>query len=116
MANLMLFSGGAHPELGQRIAHKLGLQLGRMDIGRFSDGEVTVEVHENVRGRDVFLVQSTCAPTNDSLMELLLMAGCHGIAHQHSGSPRSYLITVMPVRIADPVRHVLRSARRWWRT
>ncbi|XOV83376.1 MAG: ribose-phosphate pyrophosphokinase [bacterium] len=74
MANLMLFAGGANPELARRVAKKLRVQLGRADVGRFSDGEVMVEIHENVRGHDVFLLQSTCAPTNDSLMELLIMA------------------------------------------
>ncbi|MEE4282907.1 MAG: ribose-phosphate pyrophosphokinase [Pseudomonadales bacterium] len=74
MANLMLFAGGANPELARRVAKKLRVELGRADVGRFSDGEVMVEIHENVRGHDVFLLQSTCAPTNDSLMELLIMA------------------------------------------
>ena len=74
MANLMLFSGGANPELAKRVADELRLDLGRADVGRFSDGEVMVEIHENVRGEDVFLLQSTCVPTNDSLMELLIMA------------------------------------------
>ncbi len=70
----MLFSGGAHPALSERVADQLRVRLGRADVGRFSDGEVMVEIHENVRGQDVFLLQSTCAPTNDSLMELLIMA------------------------------------------
>ncbi len=70
----MLFSGGANPALSERVADQLRVRLGRADVGRFSDGEVMVEIHENVRGQDVFLLQSTCAPTNDSLMELLIMA------------------------------------------
>ena len=74
LANLMLFSGGANPALSERVADQLRVRLGRADVGRFSDGEVMVEIHENVRGQDVFLLQSTCAPTNDSLMELLIMA------------------------------------------
>lgn len=74
MANLMLFTGGANPALAERVADELRVTLGRADVGRFSDGEVMVEIHENVRGQDVFLLQSTCAPTNDSLMELLIMA------------------------------------------
>lgn len=74
MANLMLFAGGANLELARRVARELRVELGRADVGRFSDGEVMVEIHENVRGLDVFLLQSTCAPTNDSLMELLIMA------------------------------------------
>ena len=60
--------------LAKRVAKELHLELGHADVGRFSDGEVTVEVHENVRGKDVFLLQSTSAPTNDSVMELLIMA------------------------------------------
>jgi len=70
----MLFAGGANPELARRVSRELRVELGRADVGRFSDGEVMVEIHENVRGHDVFLLQSTCAPTNDSVMELLIMA------------------------------------------
>ncbi len=70
----MLFSGGANRALAERVADELRVGLGRADVGRFSDGEVMVEIHENVRGQDVFLLQSTCAPTNDSIMELLIMA------------------------------------------
>ena len=60
--------------LSGRIAQELDISLGRSDIGRFRDGEVRVEIDENVRGKDVFLVQSTCAPTNDNIMELMMMA------------------------------------------
>ncbi len=70
----MLFTGGANPALAQKVADELHVTMGRADVGQFSDGEVMVEIHENVRGQDVFLLQSTCAPTNDSLMELLIMA------------------------------------------
>ncbi|MEE3196975.1 MAG: ribose-phosphate pyrophosphokinase [Pseudomonadota bacterium] len=69
-----LFSGNAHPSLANDIAHHLHLPLGKISVGRFSDGEVSVEIMENIRGRDVYLVQSTCPPTNDNLMELLVMA------------------------------------------
>ena len=69
--SLMLFSGNACPELAQAIASNLRLTMGKATVGRFSDGEVMVEIEENVRGRDVFVIQSTCAPTNDHLMELL---------------------------------------------
>ncbi len=72
--NLMVFSGNANPALASAIARHIGVPLGGADIGRFSDGEVSVELNENVRGKDVFVIQPTCAPTNDSLMELLLMA------------------------------------------
>ena len=70
---LALFAGNANPALAQDIARSLQTQLGRAFVGRFSDGEVNVELMENVRGRDVFIVQSTCPPANDSLMELLVM-------------------------------------------
>ena len=70
---LALFAGNANPVLAQDIARSLQTPLGRASVGRFSDGEVNVELMENVRGRDVFIVQSTCPPANDSLMELLVM-------------------------------------------
>ncbi|MBI3370109.1 MAG: ribose-phosphate diphosphokinase, partial [Burkholderiales bacterium] len=71
--NTVLFTGNANQALSQEIAKSLGLELGRASVGRFSDGEVTVEIHQNVRARDVFVVQPTCAPTNENLMELLIM-------------------------------------------
>ncbi len=70
----MLFSGSANRALAERVATELNIELGDAAVGRFSDGEVSVEIHENVRGHDVFLLQSTCAPTNDNLMELMIMA------------------------------------------
>jgi ribose-phosphate pyrophosphokinase len=70
---LALFAGNANPALAQDIAKHLGQPLGRASVGRFSDGEVNLELMENVRGRDVFIIQSTCPPTNDTLMELLVM-------------------------------------------
>ena len=69
-----VFSGNAHPSLASDIAHHLHLPLGKISVGRFSDGEVSVEIMENIRGRHVYLVQSTCPPTNDNLVELLVMA------------------------------------------
>ena len=74
LTNVMLFSGNANPKLAQDIAGYLNMPLGKINVGRFSDGEVMVEIMENVRGRDVFIVQSLCAPANDNLMELLVMA------------------------------------------
>ncbi len=71
--NLMVFSGNANPKLAAEVAQRLGLPLGRADVGRFSDGEVSVEIQEHVRGNDVFVLQSTCHPSNDNLMELLVM-------------------------------------------
>lgn len=73
MADLMVFSGNANPDLAERVVEKLGIPLGDASVDHFSDGEICVEINENVRGRDVFLVQSTCAPTNDNIMEMLLM-------------------------------------------
>jgi len=70
---LMVFTGNANPRLAEDVAKHLNIRLGRAKVGRFSDGEVMVEILENVRGRDVFLLQSICAPTNDNLMELLVM-------------------------------------------
>jgi ribose-phosphate pyrophosphokinase len=73
LERLMVFTGNANPRLAQEVAKHLNLSLGRAIVGRFSDGEVMVEIMENVRGKDVFVLQSTCAPTNDNLMELLVM-------------------------------------------
>jgi len=72
--NLMVFTGNANPALADVIAKNIGVPLGYASISKFSDGEVSVELNENVRGKDVFIIQPTCAPTNDSIMELLLMA------------------------------------------
>jgi ribose-phosphate pyrophosphokinase len=72
-SSMMVFSGNAHPELSAEITGYLSQPLGKAIVGQFSDGEVLVEIRENVRGRDVFVVQPTSAPTNDNLMELLVM-------------------------------------------
>jgi ribose-phosphate pyrophosphokinase len=69
----MVFTGNAIPSLASGVAAHLGLPLGKARVGKFSDGEVMVEILENVRGKDVFVLQSTCAPTNDNLMELMIM-------------------------------------------
>jgi len=71
--SLMVFTGNAHPKLAEAVAQRLQIHLGRATVGRFSDGEVMVELLENVRGKDVFVLQSTCAPTNDNLMEVMVM-------------------------------------------
>ena len=73
MARLMVFSGNANPELANEIARTLGIPLGDALVSLFSDGEINIEIRENVRGHDVFVVQPTCAPTNRHLMELVLM-------------------------------------------
>ncbi|MFK8021048.1 MAG: ribose-phosphate pyrophosphokinase [Pseudomonadales bacterium] len=74
MRNLVLFSGNSNPELAKSIGRKLGMGLGNAEIAQFSDGEISIELKENVRGKDVFIIQSTCQPTNTNLMELVLMA------------------------------------------
>lgn len=71
--NMMVFTGNANPALAAGVAKQLGIPLGKADVSRFSDGEVAVEINENVRGKDIFVLQSTCAPTNDNLMEIMLM-------------------------------------------
>jgi ribose-phosphate pyrophosphokinase len=71
--NLMVFTGNANPALADGVAHQLGIPLGKAVVSRFSDGEIVVEINENVRGKDVYVLQSTCAPTNDHLMEIMLM-------------------------------------------
>ncbi len=69
----MIFTGSSNPDLAASVASYLGIQLGKAIVGKFSDGEVMVEILENVRGKDVFVLQSTCKPTNDHLMEVLIM-------------------------------------------
>lgn len=75
MANrdLIIFTGNANPKLAEDVAKHLNTRLGRATVGRFSDGEVMVEVLDHVRGKDVFVLQSTCAPTNDTLMEVMVI-------------------------------------------
>jgi ribose-phosphate pyrophosphokinase len=74
MPNLVVFTGNANPQLAQKVVSHLHIPLGSAEVSRFSDGEIAVEINENVRGKDVFIIQSTCAPTNDNLMELIVMA------------------------------------------
>ena len=71
--SMMVFTGNANPKLAADVVKRLNISLGRAVVGRFSDGEVNVEILENVRGKDCFVLQSTCAPTNDNLMELAIM-------------------------------------------
>ena len=73
MAEMMVFTGNANPDLAHKIVERLGLRMGAAEVSLFSDGEISVEIRENVRGKDVFIIQSTCAPTNRNLMELILM-------------------------------------------
>ena len=71
--DLMVFTGNANPELARKVAQHLDIPLGIASVSRFSDGEISVEIGENVRGKDVFIIQPTCVPTNDNLMELMVM-------------------------------------------
>ncbi len=73
MKGFKIFTGNAHPEFSKELAHNLDCTLSKATITRFSDGEINVQISESVRGKDVFIVQPTCAPTNDNLMELLIM-------------------------------------------
>ena len=73
MPDIKLFAGNATPELAKKISERLYISLGDATVGRFSDGEIQVQINENVRGADVFIIQSTCAPTNDNLMDLIVM-------------------------------------------
>ena len=74
MSTMMLFAGNANPDLANKIANHLNIPMGKAKVGYFSDGETMVEILENVRGRDIFIIQSTCAPTNNHVMELIIMA------------------------------------------
>ena len=73
LERMMVFTGNANPKLAQDVVKHLNISLGRAVVGRFSDGEVMIEILENVRGRDVFVLQSTCTPTNENLLELMVM-------------------------------------------
>ncbi len=120
MSKMMIFAGNSNPELVQRIADHLHLPLGEASVGRFSDGEVAVEIKDNVRGKDVFIVQSTCAPTNDNLMELIVLADAlrrssaqrvtavipyFGYARQDR-RPRSTRVAISAKVVADMIKGV----------
>ena len=112
---MMVFTGNANPDLARRVVRQLHIPLGDATVGRFSDGEVNVELNENVRGKDVFILQPTCAPTNDNLMELIVMADAlrrssasritavvpyFGYARQDR-SPRSARVAISAKVVAD---------------
>ncbi|TXL16287.1 ribose-phosphate pyrophosphokinase [Methylococcaceae bacterium HT4] len=88
--SMMVFSGNANLDLSKGIVHRLSMRLGMASVGRFSDGEVTVEIEENVRDKDVFVIQPTCQPTNENLMELLVMIDAL------KGASASRITAVMP--------------------
>ncbi len=73
MSKMMVFTGNANPALAKKVVDRMHLPLGDVTVGKFSDGEISVELNENVRGKDAFVLQSTCQPTNDNLMELIVM-------------------------------------------
>lgn len=81
--SLMVFSGRGNPELSKKIAEKLGIHLGKVDIKTFADGEIYVKYGESIRGADVFIIQPTCRPVNDNLVELLIMAQAAKLASAH---------------------------------
>jgi ribose-phosphate pyrophosphokinase len=81
--SLMVFSGRGNPELSARVANKLGIELGHVDIKTFADGEIYVKYGESIRGADVFIIQPTCRPVNENLMELLIMAQAARLASAH---------------------------------
>ena len=93
---IKIFAGSSNRPLATAICHAVRVPLGQAEIGRFSDGECQVEITENVRGSDVFVVQSTCTPTNDNLMELLLMLDAFKRASPH-----------IEARVAHGIGHML---------
>ncbi len=88
--NVVVFAGNANPELANLVSNHLGIPLGKVAVGRFSDGEVMVEIMENVRGKDVFILQPTCSPSNDNLMEMMVMIDAA------RGSSAKRITAVMP--------------------
>ena len=107
MPNLVVFSGNAHPQFAQKVVSHLHIPLGAASVGQFSDGEISVEITENVRGKDVFIVQPTCAPTNDNLMEILVMAD----ALRRASAGRITAVIPYFVMLAKTVVHVLHVCR-----
>ena len=105
--SLKVFSGNANPKLAHAVTQYLNIPLGRATVNRFSDGEVMVEINENVRGSDVFVLQSTCAPTNDNLMELMIMVDAlrRGYARQDR-RPRSARVAISAKVVANMLQSV----------
>lgn len=109
---MKIFCGSAHRDLAQRICTGIGVPLGDATVSTFPDGETFVKINENIRGRDVFLVQPTCPPTNQNLMELLIMVDA---ARRASAARITAVIpfSATPGRIAKTNR-ACRSPRSWW--
>ena len=99
--DIKIFTGNANPKLAADICKIIGTKLGESEVKSFADGEASVSLYETVRGSDVFLVQSTCKPVNDSLMELLIMVDAAAVLPP-AASPPSCPTLAMPVRIARP--------------
>lgn len=114
MDSIAIFSGNSNRALAERICHYIGKPLGGAKVKTFSDGEIQIEIDENVRSKDVFLIQSTCSPVNDNLVELLLMLD----AFKRSSARR--ISAVIPYygygRQDKKVAPGCRSAPNWWRT
>jgi ribose-phosphate pyrophosphokinase len=114
--SLMVFTGNANPKLAADVVKRLNISLGRAKVGRFSDGEVNVEILENVRGKDVFVLQPTCAPTNDNLMELMVMVDA--LKRASAGRITAAIPYFGYARQDRRVRarRACRSPPRWWPT
>jgi ribose-phosphate pyrophosphokinase len=110
MNDLKIFSGRANPALSQSICEYLGLPLGKIAIGNFADGEIACKIEEDVRGRDVFLVQPTCPPVNENLMELLIMIE----SFKRASAER--ITAVMPYFGYARTKDACRSPPSWWPT
>ncbi len=113
--DIKVFCGNSNPKLAEDICKLMGTKLGEAEVGTFSDGEVFVSLYETVRGSDVFVVQSTCNPVNDNLMELLVMIDALQAALPPAASPPSSPTTAMPVRTVRP-RPAIPSPPSWWPT
>ena len=107
--DIKIFACNSNKKLAEDIAAAMGLPLGRCTVGAFADGEVSISIEESVRGSDVFVVQSTCGPVNNNLMELLIMID----ALPPAASPPSFPTTATPARIERP-RPAIRSPPSWW--
>ena len=103
--DIKIFTGNAYPKAAEDIAKSLGLPMGKCTVGHFADGEVSVTLEESVRGSDVFLVQSTCNPVNDNLMELIIMIDACRRASA-GGSPQLSPISAMHVRTEKPEQEI----------
>ena len=111
-SKMMVFTGNANPELARRVAERLYLSIGDAKVSKFSDGEITVELNENVRGKDVFVLQSTNNPTNDNLRNCCSSL-TRSVARRLVELPRSFPISVMPVRTAAYALHAFLSQPKW---